>query len=1562
LTRSAAFGATSLTGNPTFDVAGSGNTLYLGSLFDNSIVRTITVQDSGIVYLTAAATNLSQGTIVNVSGNLVVGASNALGSAARVNLTGSGTFGLSPTSTVSQTISSLSGGATTTVNLGSGALTISSPNLSSTFAGNLTDVSGGALVQAGAEPLILTGNGSGLVSGTQIFVNASTLESDSVNALGSFAQISVAQGATLALGANNQQFSGLNGAGTVTMFGQSFTVGNTDNASSMFSGILASGAGGSLTKDGTGTFTITGANTHTAGTIVNAGTLAAGPFPSTNSSTPLSSGLVTLSGGTLALQGQTSTAITNPGLLLQFYNATYQNGDLGTGSANDLTLMNSHFSNIQSSLVSSSLSTAGATYLQFPGAGVNGATQSTGNGNSNGGNAFTAQGFNQTTNYEVLLSGNITIDHPGTYTFYTASDDGSVLFFNNVGTPLVNNNFSQVVTQRSGTINIASAGTYPIEVGYYQAGGGAGLTISYSGPDTVAAGFGAGVIENIPNSVLSNVGLGFASSQPYANNVLVTANSGVSVSGSLVATMGDLTINGSILSVTSSDTSGNPYSLTFKGNSGITTLTGSATFNVFNSASGGTGTLFLGALNDGGTHQTIGFGGGSAVTLNQAATSLVAGTQINVNGGTLNSNVGGTATTPGSLGSFAQLNLGGGTFSLGSGASQTISTLSGSGAVNLGNNTLTIGNTDNISPLSPFGGAIGDGGSGSPGSIVKAGGGTLYLTGASTYHGGTTVLGGTLALGNSTALGSGVVTLSGGKLQFEGLQSGDSPIGIHFGTDQSSGAYALAPTSVAGVPGFAISNWNNAAGGSGSTLNVSSGGNSGVLVNSLGAATGSTVSWSSANGTFANSNTTTPDNQLMGSFLNDGQGGNTVTFTNIPFASYEVITYVGSEGGGANGRESTLNVGSAPTYYFSTDTSPGSNPYAYVQITNITNGSYPGGNYAITTGLTGSTLTVTDGAIPNNSNTGLEAVEIIGTTAPVTTVALANSITVTQSSTMDLTGTTTDSAGPLSIGSSTLSITGGSTGANVPFTLTLGATTLSGSATINVANNGSGIGSLVLGAVGDGGPTKPGAINKTGLGTLVLASPGTYTGGTTVNAGTLFVANTSGSATGTNFVSVKSGATLAGSTSPSQGFITGAVTINSGGAISGSNGNTLTLSGGLTLASGSTNSAFNLTGSASANPLIATSGGAGGNSFVANGANAVTVTGTPSVGIYDLFGFAGAAPSVGSFALAAAPAGMSYMINVTSSQVDLEAGSIDESGSGTFNGTVLSSSVANGGSYAGLASTTSSMDSDSPNPGIEGTTATILTGTNHQGSALTLRMTWRSRTLSETPANDGINGNGFVNGNPTSPPLAGLPLISDVVNLFGMAAGSTGTNVAPVQTDPFVFQMSFNPATLKAEGATNADMATRGNLYLASLIPVNGVMTWENTIDANFAVAGATTAVADGATVDLGDAVTLNDATTPFIGTFAQWESDNPLFNSTDIANYLGVWGVDPDTLGAGEYNAWAIVNHNSDFAVVPEPSSLMLAGIGVAGLLIVARKRRATASNMNSTPATPRQSAASAA
>lgn len=72
-----------------------------------------------------------------------------------------------------------------------------------------------------------------------------------------------------------------------------------------------------------------------------------------------------------------------------------------------------------------------------------------------------------------------------------------------------------------------------------------------------------------------------------------------------------------------------------------------------------------------------------------------------------------------------------------------------------------------------------------------------------------------------------------------------------------------------------------------------------------------------------------------------------------------------------------------------------------------------------------------------------------------------------------------------------------------------------------------------------------GSFEQNGTGTTTLDVANTYTGGTTINDGTLLVNNTSGSATGTGAVAVNDGATLGGT-----GSISGTVTIASGATLS----------------------------------------------------------------------------------------------------------------------------------------------------------------------------------------------------------------------------------------------------------------------------------------------------------------------------------------------------------------------------------------------------------------------------
>lgn len=75
------------------------------------------------------------------------------------------------------------------------------------------------------------------------------------------------------------------------------------------------------------------------------------------------------------------------------------------------------------------------------------------------------------------------------------------------------------------------------------------------------------------------------------------------------------------------------------------------------------------------------------------------------------------------------------------------------------------------------------------------------------------------------------------------------------------------------------------------------------------------------------------------------------------------------------------------------------------------------------------------------------------------------------------------------------------------------------------------------------------AIHKVGSGIWTLTNANTYSGGTTIDGGTLLVNNTSGSGTGSGNVIVNANGSLIGS-----GIISGNVTVNSGGMLSAGNG------------------------------------------------------------------------------------------------------------------------------------------------------------------------------------------------------------------------------------------------------------------------------------------------------------------------------------------------------------------------------------------------------------------------
>jgi autotransporter-associated beta strand protein len=167
--------------------------------------------------------------------------------------------------------------------------------------------------------------------------------------------------------------------------------------------------------------------------------------------------------------------------------------------------------------------------------------------------------------------------------------------------------------------------------------------------------------------------------------------------------------------------------------------------------------------------------------------------------------------------------------------------------------------------------------------------------------------------------------------------------------------------------------------------------------------------------------------------------------------------------------------------------------------------------------------------------------------------------------------TTSAQVGNLSLGAgATLSVTrSGSFAPNAAYSITAGPLAVAGSATLNVADDGSGQGTLSVGPLSGSG-----SLTVNGPGTLVLTSSANgFTGQTILNGCTLVVSNgTAGSATGTRNVTLNSG--MLASDPNVGGTIAGSVTAGNGlqqiapggiGAI-----NTLTIGGNLALNSSST--------------------------------------------------------------------------------------------------------------------------------------------------------------------------------------------------------------------------------------------------------------------------------------------------------------------------------------------------------------------------------------------------------
>ncbi len=771
--------------------------------------------------------------------------------------------------------------------LGSNTLVLS--NASGSFAGDIgSDAAGGGLeIATGTETL----TGTNLLTGTTTIDSGATLDLSG----GSIAASSVNVLTTGLLdisGGSGSSIKSLAGAGNVNLGGNVLTL---SNGSGSFSGIISgTGASDGLTVNGTGIETLSGVNTYTGATIIG-------------------------SGETLKLSGSGSIA-TSSGVT-----------DNGTF---DISLLSS---SIQS------LSGSGAVTL-----GLN--TLTITNGNS--ADVFSGA-INGSNGSLTITGGTVTLSGANTYTGATTINGGTLAI---AGTGTIAT--SSGVTD-NGTFDISGASASPappISVSIKTLSGSLSSHV-YLGQNTLvltdASGTYDGVIADTGGIAITDSGGGLEISvtnalhpntetltgtNTYTGTTKIDAGATLNLSGSgslanssvvllaaagPPATHGTFNISGTTAGASIKSLAGDATTVV---NLGARTLTLSAAnpLDTFSGVIGGSGGLTL----DTGT-ETLG-----GINTYSGATTITGGTLALTGTGSISNSSG--VDAEGTLDISA---LGGGT---------SISTLSGSGALVLGANTLTLTGANDT-----FSGSIG----GTGGITVSAG--TEKFAGTTSYSGTTNVgsgaflwllnggdassvanVAGTLNLSGAgggvslksltgtgtVSLGTNTLTLASAGDNFSGVINGTGGLTISGGSETLSSAdtYTGATTIASGAT-LTLSGSGAIAHTSGvqadGTFDISS--SSGAQIANLsGAATGTlalgskSLTITSGIGTFNGKITGS------GSLALNGTGTETFTFNNDSFftgattiGSGETLALTGSGslGGSAVAANGTLDISGVGT-------------------------------------------------------------------------------------------------------------------------------------------------------------------------------------------------------------------------------------------------------------------------------------------------------------------------------------------------------------------------------------------------------------------------------------------------------------------------------------------------------------------------------------------------------------------------------------------------------------------------------------------------------------------------